>query len=169
LNSNFKLKIKNYLEKLRELSDKQKKIVLWTIVAVLAVTMGYFWIRGTMDSLSKIGKSVGSINLPSSNLPSASILQTTTPSNENPVITKNVSEQDAINLVKNLPEVKKWLSLFAQPDGSNPKTGGKPVIELGSKNENTYFIHVYELLSDHSATFNWYDVDIKTGNIKPEF
>jgi len=53
-----------YLEKLRGLSDKQKKIVLWTIVAVLAIIMGLFWIRGAMDSLSKISQEAGKIQLP---------------------------------------------------------------------------------------------------------
>ena len=61
---NFNLKIKNYLERLRGMSDKNKKIILWTIVAVLAIIMGLFWIRGTMDSLSKLGNQVGEIKFP---------------------------------------------------------------------------------------------------------
>ena len=61
---NFKLKFKNYLERLRGLSDKNKKIVLWTIVAVLGIIMGLFWINGTMNSLSKLGSQVGEMKLP---------------------------------------------------------------------------------------------------------
>ena len=53
-----------YIEKLRGTSDKNKKIVLWTIVAVLGLVMGFFWIRGTMDSLSKLGNQVGEIKFP---------------------------------------------------------------------------------------------------------
>jgi len=61
---NFKLKIKNYLERLRGLSDKNKKIVLWTIVAVLGLTMGIFWINGAMNSISKMAQEAGKIQLP---------------------------------------------------------------------------------------------------------
>ncbi len=53
-----------YLEKLRALSDKQKKIVLWTIVVVLGIIMGLFWIRGALNSLSEMGSAVGQIQLP---------------------------------------------------------------------------------------------------------
>ena len=82
---------KVYLEKLRSLPDGQKKIVLWTIVAVLGLAMGYFWIRGVMNSLSKIGQQVGQIQLPEVNnedmpkIPSLDILTTTTPSNNEAV------------------------------------------------------------------------------------
>jgi len=48
-----------YLEKLRALPDNQKKIVLWTIVVVLGLIMGFFWIRGVMNSLSEIGNTIG--------------------------------------------------------------------------------------------------------------
>ena len=56
--------IHNFITKLQVLPDKQKKIILWTIVAVLVIVMGYFWIRGTMNSLQKIGESVNQINPP---------------------------------------------------------------------------------------------------------
>ena len=38
-----------------------------------------------------------------------------------------------MDLVKNLPEVKNWLALFTNPDGTSPKTGGK--IELKRRGE----------------------------------
>lgn len=82
---------------------------------------------------------------------------------------KNISEQEAINLVINLPEVKEWLALFMGSDNTSPTTGGKPVIELSDKSDEEYIIHVYEKLSDHTATFNWYVVNLKTGKIEPEF
>lgn len=47
---NFKV----YLEKLRNLSDKQKKILLWSVVAVLAIIMGFFWIKSVADKLNQI-------------------------------------------------------------------------------------------------------------------
>jgi len=56
--------IKDYLEKLRALPDKQKKIILWTIVIILALIMGFFWFRGAMNSLQKFSENVGQIKLP---------------------------------------------------------------------------------------------------------
>lgn len=74
--------LKNYLTKLQRLSDRNKKIVLWTIVGILGLTMGYFWIRGAVDTISKIGSEVGQIKLPEIQIPATDILQTTTPSNK---------------------------------------------------------------------------------------
>lgn len=76
-----------------------------------------------------------------------------------------ISEEEAINLVKNLPEVKEWLSLFTGPGNTSPTTGGKPMIVVDNKSEQGYSIHVYEQLTDHAATFNWYSVNSKTGEI----
>ncbi|GEM_PF-2319180 len=62
-----------YLQKLQGLSDKQKKIVLWTIVAVLAIIMGFFWIRSVGDRLNKISENVGQIKLPQIETPQTEI------------------------------------------------------------------------------------------------
>lgn len=75
----------------------------------------------------------------------------------------------AVLLVKNLPEVQEWLNLFSNPDGTAPSTGGKPIIELDSEQKGIYTIHVYESLTDHNTTFNWFYVDVKTENIKDFF
>jgi polyferredoxin len=77
-------KIRNFLTKLQSLPEYKKKIILWVIVAILAVVMGFFWVREVVDNFSKIGESVKSINLPkvNINMPSLDILQTTTPSNK---------------------------------------------------------------------------------------
>jgi len=48
-------KVKNFLAKLQSLPEDKKKIILWTIVAILAVIMGYFWVCGTIDKFSKVG------------------------------------------------------------------------------------------------------------------
>lgn len=53
-----------YLEKLRTLPDKQKKIVLWTIVAILGLVMGIFWVRSAMNKLSDLGNELGKIEFP---------------------------------------------------------------------------------------------------------
>ena len=81
----------------------------------------------------------------------------------------SISETSALSDVQNLPDVKRWLALFTGTGGTNPKTGGTPVIALDSQTTSTYVIHVFENMSDHIATFNWYDVDKQTGAITPEF
>jgi hypothetical protein len=72
----FAEKNRIFLTKLQSLPDRKKKIVLWTIVIILGLIMGFFWINGTINKLS---------NLPAVNIPSyssADILQTTSPSNK---------------------------------------------------------------------------------------
>ncbi len=56
--------IKNYLEKLRALPDKQKKIILWIIIAVLALGLGFLWLKITISRFDKIEKSVKKIGFP---------------------------------------------------------------------------------------------------------
>ena len=70
--------------KLQNYPEKKKKIILWSIVAILAVIMGFFWVKEAVSNVSKIGESVKSINLPkiNSNMPALDILQTTTPTNK---------------------------------------------------------------------------------------
>ncbi len=65
------MNFKDYLQKLQALPDKQKKIVLWTIVAILAIVMGYFWIRSAAKRLEDLGKSVKipQIEMPQTELP----------------------------------------------------------------------------------------------------
>ena len=71
--------IKSYLEKLRGLSDTKKKIILWGTVAVAGLILGIFWVRGAMNTVSKISKQIPSIDIPSVNIPATDILQTTSP------------------------------------------------------------------------------------------
>lgn len=54
MNSNLKLKISNYLNQLQNLPDKQKKIILWTVVGVLALIMGIFWLNSTMHRMGNL-------------------------------------------------------------------------------------------------------------------
>lgn len=88
--------------------------------------------------------------------------------NNSQIANGKISEQNAINLVKNLPEVKNWVSLFNKPDGTS-SIGGKLTIEVDHQDSTTYVVHAYEIVNNHTVTHNWYDVDKKTGNIKPEF
>ncbi len=57
-------KIRNFFEKAQNWPDNKKKIVLWAIVAILAVIMGFFWVRSAINNFSKIGESMGNIELP---------------------------------------------------------------------------------------------------------
>ena len=54
-----------YIVKLQNLPEKQKKIILWTIVAVLVLVMGFFWLKTTAYRLSKFGEDVKKVDLPS--------------------------------------------------------------------------------------------------------
>lgn len=58
------MKIKEFIAKLQNLPDNKKTIVLWTIVAVLAIIMGYFWVNSAIKNLSEMGESIGQIQLP---------------------------------------------------------------------------------------------------------
>lgn len=57
----IKKKSKEFLIKLQNLPDQQKKIILWTIVAILAIIMGFFWVKSAINNFSKIGESVQNI------------------------------------------------------------------------------------------------------------
>ena len=63
---------RKFLEKLRKLTDVQKKVILWTIVAILAIILGFFWVRGAINSLQKVGDGIGQIDLPQFQLPKMS-------------------------------------------------------------------------------------------------
>ncbi len=80
-------KIKTFLTKLQGLSENKKIIILWAVVVVIGLPMGFFWVKGAIKNLSKIGESIGSVKLPEINtsdmpeLPSLDILQNVTLSN----------------------------------------------------------------------------------------
>ncbi|AKM79499.1 MAG: hypothetical protein UX85_C0005G0052 [Candidatus Beckwithbacteria bacterium GW2011_GWB1_47_15] len=75
----------------------------------------------------------------------------------------------AVSLVKDIPEVQEWLNLFTGPDGTSASTDGRPIIEVDGVDGNIYTVHAYEWVSDHTATFNWYYVDLETGEVKDFF
>lgn len=89
----IKRKAKDFLIKLRSMSDVKKKIVLWTIVAIAAAVMGYFWVRETISNFQKIGLGIEQIKMPNTNQTSSTdILQTTTPSDGNPIVQNSSNE-----------------------------------------------------------------------------
>lgn len=122
---------------------KKSNIIIWVCVATVLVISGFAYLK-VEKSLNNDVKSVETSE-------------------------QDVAEQKAISAVKNLPEVKEWLALFSQPDGTSPKTGGKPVIKLDSVDGDIYTIHVYEDTDTHTATFNWYNFDAKSNKISNIF
>ena len=60
--------IHNYVEKLRALPEKQKKIILWAIVIILALGLGFLWFKITISRFTKIGESIKMIDIPSINI-----------------------------------------------------------------------------------------------------
>ena len=75
-------------------------------------------------------------------------------------VKQTISPNEALAKVRELAEVKSYLVQI--PNAR---------IEVDSTDEetNTYLVHVYEIKNGHTATFNWYTVDKKTGEITAEF
>lgn len=74
------------------------------------------------------------------------------------VSTTGMTKDQAVENVKKLPEVQQYLK-----DVPNGK------VEVDNELEGEYNVHVYEVKNGHTATFNWYRVSIKSGEIRPEF
>jgi len=94
-------------------------------------------------------------------------IQTKINQNQNTAF-QTITANKALEIVSNLPEIKKWEKLFTNQDGTSPKTGGTPVIVNDSETSTAYVIHVYEDMSDHTSTFGWYYVDKKIGIVTKE-
>lgn len=62
-------KIRNFIVKLQSLPENAKKIILFLIVGICALIMGFFWIKSTAYNFSKIGESLQSISLPKLEIP----------------------------------------------------------------------------------------------------
>jgi len=75
-------------------------------------------------------------------------------------VKQTISPNEALAKVRELAEVKSYLVQI--PNAR---------IEVDSTDEetNTYLVHVYEIKNGHTATFNWYNVDKKTGEVVAEF
>ncbi len=57
-------KIRTFLTKLQGMPENKKKIVLWTIVGVLAIIMGSFWMSGVIKGFSKMGEGIQNVKVP---------------------------------------------------------------------------------------------------------
>ncbi len=69
-----------------------------------------------------------------------------------------ITQQQAVTKVKALPQVQEYLKVV--PNGK---------VEVDNEIEGDYNVHVYEVKDGHTATFNWYRVSIKSGEVKSEF
>lgn len=73
------------------------------------------------------------------------------------VLSTKISRELAVENVKKLPEVQDYLKEV--PNGK---------VEVDNEQEGEYNVHVYEVKNGHTATFNWYRVSIKSGEVKSE-
>lgn len=81
----------------------------------------------------------------------------------------NITDKQAINIIKHLPEVTKYLNL-------SPTNDSESVIDVNTSRlkDSFWTVHVYSIEKDtttgvHTATFNWYSVDKCKGDIKCSF
>lgn len=84
---------------------------------------------------------------------------------------KKITEEQALNIVKELPEVKYFFNLEF-PEGNKPVINVERKTKLG----NSYDVRVFENVIDfpgatttHTATMNWYTLDACTSKIKCSF
>lgn len=73
-------------------------------------------------------------------------------------LSTKISREQALEKVKALAEVQDYLKRVLNG-----------IVEVDNELEGEYNIHVYEIKDGHTATFNWYRVSIKSGEIRPEF
>ena len=90
--------LKEMLEKLRNLPEHQKKIILFSIVGIAALALGSLWVLSVKNSIYKMQKEFQTIPVPSVQMPdiqipsdiiqttspTTNIIQTTIPSNSQP-------------------------------------------------------------------------------------
>lgn len=81
-----------------------------------------------------------------------------------------ITEERAVAIVSARPEVKRFL----QGIKSAKRKGVTAQIEFDRKEGADLVVHVYEFVPDdaesgHTATFNWYHVNSKTGKVSTEF
>ncbi len=79
-----------------------------------------------------------------------------------------ITEKRALDLVMAMPEVKEFFKEVTKSKIA------KPTIDLDRKEGSAYVVHVYEVVNDgpessHTATKNWYYININTGKITKEF
>jgi hypothetical protein len=84
----------------------------------------------------------------------------------------SLTKSDALRIVANRPEVKDWQKAVAKASQKGRLV--KSHIELDRIENGAYVVHVYETVPDdaetsHTATFNWYHVNQRSGSVRKEF
>ncbi|MFA6532917.1 MAG: hypothetical protein WCT22_02875 [Patescibacteria group bacterium] len=91
-----------------------------------------------------------------------------------PFICNNISKRQALDIVKKLPEVNKYLK---SENNISESQISKATVSIDRENKNSLTVHVYSSESydkklnipSHLATFNWYTLDKCSGKILCEF
>jgi len=65
----FAEKNRIFIAKLQNLPDHKKRIILWTIVIIVAIIMGFFWVENAISGFSKLSGEVQKVQLPEVNIP----------------------------------------------------------------------------------------------------
>lgn len=73
------------------------------------------------------------------------------------ILSTKINRKLAVENVKKLPEVQEYLKEV--PNGK---------VEVDNELAGEYNVHVYEVKNGHTATFNWYRVGIKSGEVRSE-
>lgn len=80
-------------------------------------------------------------------------------------LSPEITKEGAIEKIKNLPEVKDY--------SSELEKAGSKVQFNAEDSEEVWSVQVFEIVSQgensHTATFNWYRVNKKTGEVSKEF
>lgn len=124
-------------------------ILLLVIVGILGFTGWYVW-HSRVTSESSYNKTQS--------------ISETTSSTRGPV-----TKDQAIQMVANLTSVKDFVSRMVPSKTPYRIDADPPELQEANGNNPYWVIHVYEVHSDHLATFNWYRVSQKTGKVKTEF
>jgi len=88
------------------------------------------------------------------------------PPNSNDENQTTISDEQAVEIVKNLPDVKAWLDVFDKIKASNLIVNSEPVIEVSNYEDGIYTVHVYRTTEGGGfSEFNTYEVNSETGEV----
>lgn len=77
---------------------------------------------------------------------------------------RDTSQKQALALVKNLPEVQEYINVL--------QTSGKEATFEVEDLDDDWNVHVFEIVqqeeASHTATFGWYQISKKTGEVKKD-
>lgn len=124
-------------------------LLLLVIVGILGFTGWYVW-HSKVTSESSYNKTQS--------------ISGTTSSSKSPI-----TKDQAIQIVTNLSNVKDFVARMVSSKTPYRIDVDPPELQEANSGNPYWVIHVYEVQSDHLATFNWYRVSQKTGKVETEF